>query len=238
MKYKRILAIGDIHGMYDKLTHLMDKIKFNPKDDLLIFLGDYVDRGPKPLDCLDYVMKLQKDYPNKVICLLGNHESIMRNCFSIKHFSIIKNISAFWIQTGGFCTAKEIIALPDKEINARISWLDSLPLYYEYGNFFFCHAGINPYNDLHKQKERDLLWVRDFFYENYMGEKTIVVGHTPVQRLSYMWDMPDGGRNDEPIFAENHIIFCDTGAYRTKEHYGKDGKLSCVDVLSKQFWQA
>ena len=45
--YKRILDIGDIHGEYDKLVDLYDnKIKFNPPDDLLVFLGDYVDRGP------------------------------------------------------------------------------------------------------------------------------------------------------------------------------------------------
>ena len=45
MEYKRILAVGDIHGMYDKLIALMKKVKFDPEDDLLIFLGDYIDRG-------------------------------------------------------------------------------------------------------------------------------------------------------------------------------------------------
>ena len=76
MNYKRILAVGDIHGMYDKLIALMDKVQFNPDEDLLIFLGDYIDRGQQSLECLDYVMNLQKQYPERVICLKGNHEAM------------------------------------------------------------------------------------------------------------------------------------------------------------------
>lgn len=58
MDYKRILAVGDIHGMYDKLIKLMEQVQFNPAEDLLIFLGDYIDRGPQSLECVDYVMAL------------------------------------------------------------------------------------------------------------------------------------------------------------------------------------
>ena len=46
MQYRRILAVGDIHGMYKKLIALMDMVRFNPAEDLLVFLGDYIDRGP------------------------------------------------------------------------------------------------------------------------------------------------------------------------------------------------
>ena len=56
-KYKRILAIGDIHGEYDKFLNLYGKIGFNPPDDLLVFLGDYIDRGPEPLKVLDWLME-------------------------------------------------------------------------------------------------------------------------------------------------------------------------------------
>lgn len=58
MQYRRILAVGDIHGMYQKLLSLMDQVQFNPAEDLLVFLGDYIDRGPQSLECLDYVMDL------------------------------------------------------------------------------------------------------------------------------------------------------------------------------------
>ena len=66
MDYKRILAVGDIHGMYDKLIALIEQVQFSPVEDLLIFLGDYIDRGPKSLECLDYVMNLQQQYPERV----------------------------------------------------------------------------------------------------------------------------------------------------------------------------
>ena len=59
----RIMAVGDIHGMYDKLKMLMRRIKFDPAQDKLIFLGDTIDRGPGSLQCFDYVMHLQKKYP-------------------------------------------------------------------------------------------------------------------------------------------------------------------------------
>ena len=73
--YKRILAIGDIHGEYDKLLDLYGKIEFNPPDDLLVFLGDYVDRGPEPLAVLDWMMEREGD-PN-VVMLRGNHDQMM-----------------------------------------------------------------------------------------------------------------------------------------------------------------
>ena len=57
MEYKRILAMGDIHGMYEKLVSLMELMQFNPDDDMLIFLGDYIDRGPDSVRCLQYVYR-------------------------------------------------------------------------------------------------------------------------------------------------------------------------------------
>ena len=72
--YSRVLVVGDIHGMYEKLIMLMEKIQFDPEEDLLVFLGDYVDRGPDSVQCLQYVYDLQHSSPDSVVCLLGNHE--------------------------------------------------------------------------------------------------------------------------------------------------------------------
>ena len=73
----RVMAVGDVHGQYDKLKKLMRKIKFDPAQDKLIFLGDLIDRGPESLQCFDYVMHLQKQHPESVIYLMGNHEREM-----------------------------------------------------------------------------------------------------------------------------------------------------------------
>ncbi len=73
--YKRILVIGDIHGEWDKFQSLYEKIGFTPPDDLLIFLGDYIDRGPKPLQVLDWMMAHEEEA--NIIMLRGNHEQMM-----------------------------------------------------------------------------------------------------------------------------------------------------------------
>ena len=56
--YSRLLAIGDVHGMYEKLIKLADIIRFNPEEDMLLFLGDYIDRGQEPDRCLQYAYDL------------------------------------------------------------------------------------------------------------------------------------------------------------------------------------
>ena len=77
----RVMAVGDVHGQYEKLKKLMRRIKFDPAQDILVFLGDLIDRGPESLQCFDYVMHLQKQYPNSVIYLMGNHEREMLDYF-------------------------------------------------------------------------------------------------------------------------------------------------------------
>lgn len=67
--YKRILAVGDVHGQYDKLVSLYDKLDFNPQEDLLIFLGDYIQGGDKPCEVLEWMIDHQHD---NIVYLRGN----------------------------------------------------------------------------------------------------------------------------------------------------------------------
>ena len=197
MDYKRILAVGDIHGMYDKLIKLMEKVQFNPEEDLMIFLGDYIDRGPQSLESLDYVMNLQQQYPERVVCLKGNHEAMCVNYYWFKADKIGfilagKDLQAalMWSGNGGKETKRQFTKLEKPELQARLSWMRKLPNCYQIEDFYFCHAGIAP---------------------------------------------------NTPQFLKNHIIMCDTGAYMDGIPLNSrvvSGKLSCVDVLNKTFWQA
>lgn len=236
MQYKRILAVGDIHGMYDKLISLMDQVQFDPSEDLLVFLGDYIDRGPRSLDCLDYVMDLQQRYPERVVCLKGNHESMCSNYYCFDGLKCINPDEVTDVQAGflwerqsngGKDTMKQFATLADDELQKRLNWMRKLPKCHRVGNYFFCHAGVYPYYSVDEQSEKELLWIRQEFFFRYDGKETIVVGHTPVQKAPF----PPYG-STEPKFLENHIIMCDTGACMD------GGKLSCVDVLSKNYWQA
>ncbi|MBO6264401.1 MAG: serine/threonine protein phosphatase [Acidaminococcaceae bacterium] len=230
MDYKRILAVGDIHGMYDKLIKLMEQVQFNPAEDLLIFLGDYIDRGPQSLECVDYVMALNKQYPERVICLKGNHEAMCSNYYKYeghKHsfMSEGNDLQMFlvWLDNGGKDAFRQFKKLKKLELQKRLRWMRMLPNHYQVGNYFFCHAGVEPYIPLDKQREDDLLWIRKWFIKMYHKDEIIVVGHTPVQHLDFL---------PVPQFLDNNIILCDTGSFMD------GGKLSCVDVLSKKFWQA
>lgn len=230
--YSRVLAIGDVHGMYEKLIKLMDKIHFTPEEDLLIFLGDYIDRGPDSGKCLQYVFDLQHSCPDSVVCLMGNHEVMMTSYFMQKSSSyqnLIVDYADSWLENGGFDTLRQ---LNEMDINTReklVTWASNLPVQFRHQEFFFCHAGVDPDVPLVVQNEFDMLWRRQQWWEQYRGKETIVVGHTPVQKVK---KSGQGRKVPRPLFLPNNIIMCDTGVYMS------GGKLSCVDVLSRKVWQA
>ena len=221
MAFRRILAVGDIHGYVDKLRALWKTIAFDDQQDLLVFLGDYIDRGAAPVDVLRFVHEQVERYEN-VHALCGNHEAMMlgylkehglgRTLFG--HFDI-------WLMNGGKVTKKQLAALPAEEAEKLLAFVKARPLYHRVQqgglSILFVHAGINPHRQ--KQTSNDLLWIREEFFEHYSGTELIVVGHTPTQLL--------GGRDmsrNTPLFLKNNIIACDTGSFLP------DGRISCVDV--------
>ena len=231
--YSRVLAIGDVHGMYEKLIKLMDKIRFNPDEDLLIFLGDYIDRGPDPGRCLQYIFALQQQYPDVVVCLMGNHEVMMSSYFMQKRGSynnLIVDYAGSWLDNGGLETLKQLDEMDADTKEELLQWVMNLPVKYQYQDYFFCYAGVDPDVPLAVQNEFDMLWRRQQWWEQYKGEETLVVGHTPVQKVMKLTGKER--RTPKPLFLTNHVIMCDTGAYMS------GGKLSCVDVLAGKVWQA
>ncbi len=231
--YSRVLAIGDVHGMYEKLIKLMEKIRFNPDEDLLIFLGDYIDRGPDPGRCLQYIFALQQQYPDVVVCLMGNHEVMMSSYFMQKRGSynnLIVDYAGSWLDNGGLETLKQLDEMDADTKEKLLQWVMNLPVKYQYQDYFFCHAGVDPDVPLAVQNEFDMLWRRRQWWERYKGEEILVVGHTPVQKVMKLTGKER--HTPKPLFLANHVIMCDTGAYMS------GGKLSCVDVLAGKVWQA
>ena len=220
--FRRVIAIGDIHGCLDKLKQLWEMIKFVDGEDLVIFLGDYVDRGPKPVDCLKYVKHLV-EANTTVVTLLGNHDALMLDYFSFHGNAKGEdgNVKDIWLApaNGGLLTLKQLKQLPQEEQTELLDFVGTLPMMFSYKEYVFVHAGLNPASKT--QSVEDLLWSRMEFLTSYKGDKTIVVGHTPV---SYLGDY------HRPLKL-NNILMVDTGAA-----YGH--RLSAVDVLSKKVWQS
>ena len=224
MEYERILAIGDLHGNFDRLLSLFHKIRFRPENDLLVLLGDYIDRGPENMRCIRWAMEMSEK--ENVVALRGNHEQMM-----LDYYSMEGPYSDIWLPNGGRSTKRDLDAWMEKEPDALERVLDFIrcrPLYHRLSfkgmEYIFCHAGLRPGIPLEEQKEEDLLWIRNEFYRSYNGTSIVVVGHTPTLYLK--------SGCPTPMFLKNNIILVDTGSYFP------EGRISCIDVLSKNIWQS
>ncbi|KPJ78511.1 MAG: metallophosphatase [Deltaproteobacteria bacterium SG8_13] len=208
-----IYAIGDIHGRYDKLCALMDKIDIDLDSEMLVFLGDYIDRGPQSFEVVDYLIDLRKRHPNTVF-LKGNHEEMFE-----KYISGEDRLT--YLFNGGQQTLDSYMSrsreTDEPLIPAQhLAFFKSLMMYYETENYIFVHAGLQKNVPLAKQKSEDLLWIRKKFIESgHDFGKPVVFGHTPLP---------------EPLLQPNKIGI-DTGAV-----YGN--KLTCIRLPDLVFYSA
>jgi len=169
-------VISDIHGCFDEFQALLEQIQFNPDRDVLYILGDVVDRGPKPLNCLRFIMQTKS-----VHLLRGNHEDMM--------FDFLDRKSYAWERNGSGPTQTQLIyEATEKERDAIYKYLRKRPLYKTVGvngkRYFLSHAGLNPQAPFNQQSTRDLVWNRKDFYENKALPRHICIfGHTPTMAI-------------------------------------------------------
>ena len=126
MGYERILAIGDMHGNFDRLLSVFHKVQFRPEKDLLILLGDYIDRGSENLRCLRWAMEMSEK--ENVIALRGNHEQMM-----LEYYALKGEYSDIWLPNGGSATKREMDAWMKRDPGALRRVLDFIlarPLYH------------------------------------------------------------------------------------------------------------
>lgn len=175
----RTIAIGDIHGCYDELKDLIETLEkegeYNKGIDKLVFTGDYIDRGEKSRQVIEFIRNLQKNNDN-VIALMGNHEDML--------LSYIDDGNSNWTWNGSGSTLDSYNGFT-KQFHKDVQWIRTLPLYYEDEYTVFVHAGIDPYKPMDKQDRFDLLWIReDFIYNPKEYHKRVVFGHTPTMFLT------------------------------------------------------
>lgn len=179
--------IGDIHGAYDDMRRLYDRIiaEIQAGADpafggTIVFLGDYIDRGPDSKKVLDFVMSLEDDDDVKHIFLKGNHEEFMTYCR--RSPGDYKTLD-MWQFHGGEQTLEsfgiEVPQLYAGELDEYIEWMEGLPLIAHDLDYVFVHGGINRRAALNQQNREQMLW--DFFPNpnEYAGYQKIVVhGHS------------------------------------------------------------
>ena len=237
---QRTFAIGDIHGDLEQLTTLLGRLPSLDATDTLVFLGDYVDRGPKSAQVIAYIRhELPHLTPAKIVCLRGNHEDAWLRVVS-------RGWPEFVFPGGNGClqcmrsytnsshdgstpTQEELeIMLHGKFFpDDVVEWMNSLPYYYEDEHAIYVHAGLPRRGGrwLHPSEVEDpivLLWLRAReFFVDYRG-KQVICGHTMTRTLPpelslYTPDDPTDMWVGESVYA------IDTGC-------GKGGFLTAIEL--------
>ncbi|MDI6616808.1 MAG: metallophosphoesterase family protein, partial [Syntrophaceae bacterium] len=138
---RKIFAIGDIHGCLPKLKALIPQIGMDRDADTLVFIGDYIDRGPDPKGVVDFVLDLKKRM-RTVICLKGNHEEMFLDylCHGRGREVYLLNGGDATIASYGYrgTAAGMKINVPD----SHRDFFHSLLLWYETDEYIFVHAGL------------------------------------------------------------------------------------------------
>lgn len=214
LSYENVYVIGDIHGCFDQLMSLEQKIyaekKSTDREDLIITLGDYVDRGPRSADVIEHLLTPPNDNFER-ICLLGNHElamhSYLENRLPLQSWLAIggtQTLLSYGIDTERLQTVYSKSKLVDEKVrelvpNSHKQFLKNLPILIQTKRFLFVHAGIRPAKKIEDQTDHDLVNIRDEFYKNAdLSDYIVIHGHTPVK---------------SPQLKTNRLNI-DTGAYR------------------------
>ncbi|MBM4284891.1 MAG: serine/threonine protein phosphatase [Deltaproteobacteria bacterium] len=178
-----IYAVGDIHGCRGHLERLLDVVQPDLSRDRLVFMGDYIDRGPDSRGVVDYILGLQKiNPPEHIICLKGNHEAMLLDYLADREMEL-------FLFNGGLSTIREYggrrgdpgsaLELPPD----HLAFFRGLRNYYEPPDYIFVHGGLRPGVPLAEQAEEDLFWIRGEFIASFEDfGRRVIFGHTPFRR--------------------------------------------------------
>ncbi|MGB3617109.1 MAG: metallophosphoesterase family protein [Catalinimonas sp.] len=208
-----LFAIGDVHGCLTALETVWDAAAPHPGD-TVVFLGDYVDRGPDTRGVLQWLHEKQQTH--RLVMLRGNHDLMMMS--ARRHMPDLR----MWLDVGG------LAVLDSYGIGDDLRWHEHVPAehwrlleathpYHREGNVHFVHATLTPGVPLKKQSDEALYWEKLQDPAPYAPDALVVCGHT-AQRSGQIADF-------------GHTVCIDTFVYG-------DGYLTCFEVESGRYWQA
>lgn len=214
----RTFVIGDIHGSYQALVQCLQRSGFDHDRDRLVILGDVCDRKIWVRQSIDELLKIRhRDL------ITGNHDQWALD------WAVKGEAPPLWTSQGGAETLASYDGGPMPQ--EHIDFLKSGRLWIERDGQFFVHAGFDPAIPFEQNTEATFIWSRSLLDEAWKmhhagkskafgGYKDIFVGHTTTQFF----------RTLEPLHVCN-VWGMDTGA-------GGSGKLTIMDVTTKEYWQS
>lgn len=218
---QRTFCVGDIHGEYDKLEKVLELSTFNKEKDLLITLGDIVDRGKDWRKCVDILFTIKNR-----IDILGNHDQSFL-------YYIDTDIDMFGGNYGSAKTIEQYKEILDKKPYENF-FRNQIPFYVDNENRCFVHAGFDREYSIKDNMVDTLCWDRKLLAKALScspGDrlktiddfKEIYIGHTPT----FLYNK----KGKIPTFSGELIWNLDTGS-------GKDGLLTMMNIDTKEYWQA
>lgn len=208
-----LYAIGDVHGCPRTLEALLDRLSLT-EDDEVVFVGDYIDRGPDSMAVVERLLALRETHRCRF--LRGNHEAFLLDYLAGRGADL-------WMMNGGVETLASYRAAGCEGIpDAHRAFYEATELYYDAGDFFFVHAGLDPSlsiaDNLAHRGENTFLWERNHLYAaDLPWEKPVICGHTP---------------QPEPLERERLLVI-DTGCvYYDRPGYGR---LTAVQLPERRF---
>ncbi|GLU52103.1 metallophosphoesterase family protein [Dyadobacter frigoris] len=226
----RTLVVGDIHGAYKALVQVLEKVELR-ENDKLIFVGDYVDGWPESASVIEYLINLSEKY--SCIFIKGNHD------VWCKSWLAGNDPDKAWLENRGMSTILSYQDFDQKSRSKHLDFFSRLTDYYiDKENRLFIHAGFTsikgPLEEIFSHNfnnDRTLLETAAAMDKNLTSDSVfypkrlalffeIYIGHTPTTK--YNVDIPMHGGN---------LWDVDTGAAR-------EGKISVMDIVTKEFWQS
>jgi serine/threonine protein phosphatase 1 len=246
----RTFAIGDIHGDLEALFKLFSCFPPFEANDTIVFVGDYVDRGPKSAQVIEFVRNLASEVPARIVTLRGNHEDAWLKVIDHGGWPEFVTppgngcLAAMRSFAGGPAPTEGEEPRPDEHRSLHtgaffptdvVEWMHGLPLFYEDEHAIYVHAGLPRGPDgfvhpAHVEPPLVLLWCRDEdFFRNYRG-KLVVFGHTATEYLpnelsTYTPEDPSD------IWAGPCVVGLDTGA-------GKGGFLTALELPTMRVYES
>ena len=239
------IAVGDVHGNLAALDDLLGQLRtVTSEGDVVVFLGDYIDRGPESKACVDAILALKHDVAAEVVCLRGNHEDwLLRTQRDYHHHSWLLGMEAFdtirsysleaaqtlrdAVSNAGTSLYVGHCALPyeaffDCVPKAHVEFFESLRWFYQGPDCVCTHGGVDPgVAGIDNQPSEALIWGVSGFPNRYDGPDTLVYGH---------WNNADLNADDWPLpKIVGRTIGIDTIAF---------GVLTAIRMPDRQVFQS